>query len=93
MLDQVVPWRRPHADEGVRATQARSGRERSPAATRLGGLGIHEDKALLHQRFLIVQDHAIQLDERLRVHEHAHIVELENTVPFAGLRVEADVVA
>ena len=69
-----------------------SGRERSPAATRLGGLGIHKDEALLHQRFLIVQDHTVQVDERLRVHKDTHVAELENAVAFAWLSVEADVV-
>ena len=51
------------------------------------------DEALLHQRFLIVQGHAVQIDERLRVHEHAHVAELEDAVTIAGLRIEADVVA
>ena len=35
----------------------------------------------------------MQIDERLRIDEHAHIVKLEDAVAFARLRVEADVVA
>ena len=35
----------------------------------------------------------MQVDERLRIDEHAHIAELEDAVALARLRVEADVVA
>ncbi len=35
----------------------------------------------------------MQVDERFRIHEHAHISELEYPVALARLRVEADVVA
>src|ERR1700752_1447372 len=70
-----------------------SGRERSSTTTRLRGLGIHEDESLLHQRFLIIQDHAVQINERLRVDEHAHVVELKDAIAFARLRVETDVIA
>src|SRR5260370_35602341 len=74
------------------ATRA-SGGERSPTAARLRCLGIHEYEALLHQRFLIVQGHAVQVDERLRVDEDPHIAEQEDAVPFPRLRIETDVVA
>jgi hypothetical protein len=55
------------AEESVRATQAvrapHSSGERSAAATRFRGLGIHEDESLLHQRFLVVEDHSVQIDK------------------------------
>src|SRR5580700_5500710 len=68
-----------------------SRRERSAAAARLRGLGIHEDESLLHQRFLVIEDHAVQIDERLRIDKNAHIPVLKDAVAFARLRVEADV--
>ena len=58
---------------GARATRSRSGRERSSAATRLARLRIHKYEALLHQRLLIIQGHAMQVDERLRINKHPHI--------------------
>src|SRR5271157_1972319 len=70
-----------------------SRRERSAAAATLRGLGIHEDESLLHQCFLVVQDHAVQVDERLGIDENAYIAVLEDAVAFAGLGVEADVIA
>src|SRR5580704_3898013 len=70
-----------------------SGRERSSATTRLRGLRIHEDEALLHERLLIIEDHAVQVDERLRIDKNADVVELKDAVAFARLRVETDVVA
>ena len=73
-------------------TQA-SGGERRAAAARFGCLGIHEYEALLHQRLLIIQGHAVQIDERLGVDENPHIGEQEDAVAFARLCVEADVIA
>src|SRR5580704_3538067 len=79
--------------ERGRPRHGASGGERSPAAARLRCLGIHEYEALLHQRFLIIQGHAVQVDERLRVDKDPHVAELEDAVPLARLRVEPDVVA
>src|SRR5579864_1880562 len=70
-----------------------SGGERSAAAARLRRLRIHEYEALLHQRFLIIQDHAVQVDERLGIDKDSHITELEDAVALARLRIETDVVA
>src|SRR5205823_12256592 len=66
--------------------------ERSAAATRLLRIGIDEVEALLHQRVFPIQDHAVQVDERLGIHKDAHVGKLENAVAFARMRVEADVV-
>src|SRR5581483_6502154 len=66
--------------------------ERRSAPTRLRGLRIHKDKSLLHQRLLIVERHAVQVDERLRVDEYADVGELKNPVAFPWLRIEPDVV-
>src|SRR3954463_1787 len=73
------------------ATQALGG-ERSPAAARLRSLWIYKDESLLHQSFLIVQGHAVQINKGLRVYKHSHIAELENTVALTRLGVEADVI-
>jgi len=35
----------------------------------------------------------MQVDERFRIDKDPHIVELEDAIPLAGLRVEANVVA
>src|SRR5271155_1990505 len=92
-------WARSVAPEtlagvGARPTLATFSRgERSPAAATLRGLGIHEDESLLHQRFLVVEDHAVQVDKRLGIDKNAHIAILEDAVAFARLRVEADVIA
>src|SRR5579871_7003969 len=57
-----------------------SGGEGRSTAARFRGLGIHEYESLLHQRFLVIQRHAMQVDERLRVDEDAHIAELKDPV-------------
>src|SRR5256885_11024122 len=49
-----------------------SGRERRPATARLRSLWIYKDESLLHQSFLIVQGHAVQINEGLRVDKHPH---------------------
>src|SRR5215472_3036266 len=67
--------------------------ERTATTARLRRIRIHEDEALLQQGLLVVQDHAVQVNERLRIHEHAHISELKDAVTLAGLRVESDVIA
>src|ERR1700739_1506380 len=69
-----------------------SGRERSSAAARLGRLRIHKNKALLHQGFLIIQDHPMEINERLRIHEYAHVCALEESIALAGLRVKTNVI-
>src|SRR5579863_1188277 len=70
-----------------------SGGERSSAAAGLRRLRVYEYESLLHQRFLVIQDHAVQVDERFRIDKDADIAELKNAVAFARLRIEADVIA
>src|SRR5581483_2858122 len=70
-----------------------SSRERTPTAAGLRRIRIHEDEALLHQRLLVVERHAVQVDEGLRINKYAHVAELKNAIAFARLRVEANVVA
>ncbi len=53
---------------------------------------IDKVKALAHERLFIVENHAVQVDERLGVDKDAHIVELIDTVSLARLRVKADIV-
>src|SRR5208283_4253476 len=47
----------------------------------------------MHQGLLVIQNHAVQVNERLRIDEDANVFELKNAIAFARLRVEADVVA
>ena len=54
---------------------------------------VHEHEALLHERLLVIQGHAVQVDERFRIDEDSHIAKLEDAVTLARLRVEANVVA
>src|ERR1700687_2814651 len=68
-------------------------RERSPATARLLRVRIHEHKLLLHQGVVIVQHHAVQVDERLRVDKDADVAVLEHTIPLARLRVETHAIA
>ena len=53
---------------------------------------ILEHEALAHER-LLVQRHAVQVQERLGIDEYADIAELENAVALAGLGVELNRVA
>src|SRR5580704_6281258 len=64
--------------ERGRPRHGASGGERSPAAARLRCLGIHEYEAQLHQRFLVVQGHAVQVNEGFRIHKDPYIAELED---------------
>ncbi len=56
-------------------------------------MGIHKNEPLLHQRFLVVEDHAVQVDKRLGIDEHANIAKLKDPVAVAWLRIEPDVIA
>ena len=67
-------------------------RERRAAAAGAGGVGIDEIEALLHQRLLVVEGHAVQVDEALGVDEEADAVELVDAVAFARAGVELDAV-
>src|SRR5882672_939338 len=68
-------------------------RERSPASARLLRVRIYEHELLLHQGFVVIQYHAVQVDERLRVDEDADVAILEHTIPLSRLRIKAHVVA
>lgn len=54
---------------------------------------IYKDKALLHQRFLIIQSHSVQINERFWINKDADIPKLKNAVALARLRIEANVIA
>ena len=54
---------------------------------------VYKNESLLHQRFLIIECHAVQVDKRFRIDKDAYVGELEDPVALARLRVEADVVA
>src|ERR1700685_3931269 len=53
---------------------------------------IDEVKTLSHQRLLVVENHAVQVDKRFGVDEDAHIFKVVHTIPFARLRVETNVI-
>src|SRR5258707_10477880 len=67
-------------------------RERTSAAAGLGRVRILEHKALLHQGFVVIENHPVQVDERLRVHKNPDVSELKHTVALARLRIESYVV-
>src|SRR5512141_1384307 len=91
VLNPFVWWRTP-SRAGVPAPHS-SGGERSSAAAGLRCLRVYENKSLLHQRFLIIQNHAMQVDERLRIDKHANVIELKNTIALAWLGIKPDVIA
>jgi len=83
-----------HPERSRRSARAtRSSGERSAQPHDFGGLGIHKNESLLHQRFLVIENHAVQIDKRLRIDEHPHIAKLEDAIAFAWLRVETNVIA
>src|SRR5258708_38931275 len=67
-------------------------RERTSASAGLGRVRILEHKALLHQGFAVIENHPVQIDEGLRVHENPDIFELKHTVALARLRIEPYVI-
>ena len=81
----MTPWWARQTTEALR--------KRGAASAGAGGVGIAKDKSLLHQRLLVVEHHAVQVDERFRVNEEADAIELEDPVALAGLAIEADVLA
>src|SRR5215470_1150887 len=79
------------ADEDVRPTHLR--RKRAAASAGLRRVRVYEYETLLHQRLLVVQDHAVQVDEGFRVDKHTHVVKVKDAIALPRLRIEADVVA
>src|SRR5437773_475891 len=86
---KVVAESRDFADEGARATLAR---ERRSAAAGLLRIRVHENEPLLHQGFVVVERHSMEIDKRLRIYEHPDIAELKDAVTFPRLRIEANVI-
>src|SRR4051794_37213595 len=86
-LQQPVPSRQPQTGAaGGLATGGRMlCRERCAATAGLLCVRIDEHEALLHQRFLIIQRQASEVDERLRIHKDANIAELKNAVALTRL--------
>src|ERR1035441_37820 len=68
-------------------------REGTPATTGLGRVRVHEHESLLHQGFVVIERHPVQIDEGLRVHKNPHISKLKHTVALARLRIEPYVVS
>src|SRR6266436_9371634 len=67
-------------------------RERTSAAAGLGRVRILEHESLLHQGLAVIENHPVQVDERLRVHKNPDVSELKHTVALARLRIESYVV-
>ena len=53
---------------------------------------IDEVKALPHQRLLVVENHTVEIDERLGVDEDANIFKVVHTIPLTRLRIETNVI-
>src|SRR4051795_6160028 len=86
-------WGQACSDRNVRATQTHLARKRRSAPAGFTRVRIHKNEALLHQCFLVVERHSVQIDERLRINEKSDISELKNAVTLARLRIETNVVA
>src|SRR5438067_7579949 len=80
--------------------------EAGAASAALGRVRINEVEALPHQRLLVVEDHAVQIDEALRIHEdpvcrrigrrlgiEMLLREAEHAIALTRLAIETDVVA
>lgn len=72
--------------------QISSSRKRRAAAAGFAGVGIDEVEALPNDRLLVIQGHAAEVKEGLRVDKDPHILKVEHSVALPGLRVELDVV-
>src|SRR5207248_5081217 len=81
------------ARTGMSEPHTHLARKRRSAPAGLTRVRIHKNESLLHQCFLIIEGHSVQIDERFRVHEKSDVPELKNAVTFARLRVEPNVVA
>ena len=47
----------------------------------------------MHQRVLLIQRHAVQIENALGIHENLHVVEVEDLVGWPRLRVELELIA
>jgi len=55
-------------------------------------MGIDEVESLPHQRFFVVENHAVEIDKRLWIDKDADFFKVVHTIAFSRLRVEANVV-
>ena len=55
-------------------------------------MGINEVESLPHQSLFVVEDHAMEVDKRLRVDKDTNFFEVIHTIAFSRLRVKTDVV-
>src|ERR1039457_6790374 len=65
-------------------------RERRTAAAGSRGVRIDKVESLPHQRLLVIERHAVQIEKRLGIDEHTHAVELIDAVALAWPRIELD---
>src|ERR1700691_2525856 len=63
--------------------------ERAAAAAASGGVGILEDEPLAHQRFFVLENRTIEIEQTLWIHEDAGPVLFKNLVAIASLGVQA----
>src|SRR6516225_11682251 len=64
-------------------------RERTAAAAAPRGVGILKDEALPHQRLLVLQRSAVQVQETLGVNKNPGTEFFEHFIAVAGLRIQA----
>src|SRR5664280_3670320 len=66
--------------------------KRSAAAASLLRIRVLEGEALVHQALFVIENHAVQVNEGLRIDKDANVFKLKDAIAFARLRVETDVV-
>src|SRR5579872_3071009 len=68
-------------------------RKRSAAAAVLLGVGILEHKARLHQRFLVIERHAVEIKQALGIDDDLHAVKFEYLVGRTLFGIKPELVA
>src|SRR5581483_8662752 len=64
--------------------------EGASAAAAFARVRVYEDEALVHERFFVIERHAVQVNEGFRIDEDANIAVREDPVALTRLRIEAD---
>src|SRR5947199_3827923 len=64
--------------------------ERRTAAAGARRIRVDEIEALPHQRLFIVKRHAMQINKRFGIDEHAYTVEIKDAVTLSRMAVELD---
>src|SRR6185312_8284609 len=68
-------------------------REGSPAAAALLRIRILKNEPGLHQRFLVIEREAVEIENTFRIDEDLNAIEIEHLVLRPRLRVELELIA